>query len=71
MKKTDSFAFGVTLFESLFHLYPYEERMATDKDAYYSLISRGNYDAFWDLPHIQMMTSKYQRDFPPSDIRLH
>lgn len=59
MKKSDSFAFGVTLFESLFLIYPFKDRMASEDDMYYSSISRGNYESFWDLPTIKKLTSMY------------
>ena len=59
MKKSDSFAFGVTLFESLFLIYPFKDKMASEEDFYYSNISRRNYESFWDLPPIKRLTSMY------------
>ncbi|KAL4453652.1 hypothetical protein ABPG74_009548 [Tetrahymena malaccensis] len=70
LTKTDSFAFGVCMFESLFFVLPFHSERAFENDTYYSYIVLKNYEGFWEIPFIKRLTNIYQRFFDSSEVRF-
>lgn len=64
LRKADVFAFGVTLFESLFRMLPFYSAYACETDAFYTHFAAGNQERYWKIPIIAQLFAIYKRKFP-------
>lgn len=64
LRKVDVFAFGVTLFESIFRMLPFHTEYACKTDKFYRHFVAGEPMNFWRIPIIVQLLSIYKRRFP-------